>query len=140
MFTQEQIDALRPEMQDSMMGILGIELCPSTDDTVRGTMPVTRATSRPPGILNGGASLALAETLAGYGSYSILGSHTGAFGIQVSANHISVARMGDRIVGVARPVHIGRSTHIWQVDITSEATGRLVSSIRVVNFVANIGL
>ena len=46
--------------------------------------------------------------------------------------------MGDRVVGIATPVHLGRSTHIWQVDITSEQTGKLVSSIRVVNFIANI--
>lgn len=138
MYTQEDIDRLQGEMQDSMIGVLGIQLCPTDDNTVKGIMPVNRNTSRPPGILNGGASLALAETLAGYGSYAILKSHTAAFGIQVSANHISVAHMGDRVVGIATPVHLGRSTHIWQVDITSEQTGKLVSSIRVVNFIANI--
>ncbi|MCL1607183.1 MULTISPECIES: PaaI family thioesterase [Mediterranea] len=138
MFTQEDIKHLQEELENSMAGMMGITLCPTDDNTVRATMPVDRNTSRPPGILNGGASLALAETLAGYGSYGILGTHTAAFGIQVSANHIAVARMGERVVGVATPLHIGRSTHIWDVAITSETTGKVVSSIRVVNFIANV--
>lgn len=138
MYTQEDIDRLQDELANSLAGALGITLCPTDDDTVRATMPVDRRTCRPPGILNGGASLALAETLAGYGSHALLGKHTAAFGMQVSANHISVAHMGDRVTGTATPVHIGRSTHIWDVAITSERTGKLVSSIRVVNFIANI--
>lgn len=138
MYTQEDIDRLQDEIAGSLAGALGIALCPTDDDTVRATMPVDRRTCRPPGILNGGASLALAETLAGYGSHALLGEHTAAFGMQVSANHISVAHMGDRVTGIATPVHIGRSTHIWDVAVTSERTGKLVSSIRVVNFIANI--
>lgn len=138
MYTQEVIDQLKEEIENSLAGALGIELRPSDDDTVKAVMPVDRRTCRPPGILNGGASLALAETLAGYGSHALLGKHTAAFGMQVSANHISVAHMGDWVTGVATPLHIGRSTHIWDIAITSQQTGKLVSSIRVVNFIANL--
>lgn len=139
MYTQEEIDKIGKELEDSLAGVLGIKLQPSEGEQVVATMPVDKRTCRPPGILNGGASLAMAETLAGYGSNGILhAGHTSAFGIQVSANHIAVAHMGETVKGVATPVHIGRSTHIWDVNITSLTTGKLISSIRVVNFIAHI--
>ncbi len=138
MYTKEDIEQLKEEIDHSLAGALGIELQPSEGNEVIATMPVDHRTCRPPGILNGGASLALAETLAGYASHALLKAHTAAFGMQVSANHISVAHLGDRVTGKATPVHIGRSTHIWDITVTSQQTGKTVSSIRVVNFIANI--
>ena len=84
------------------------------------------------GILHGGASLALAETMAGYGSTLICNGDEIAVGIQVSGNHISQAYLGEIIYGKACIVHLGKSTHIWNVDLFSN-DGKLISTVRVTN-------
>lgn len=80
----------------------------------------------------GGATLALAETVAGFGSNLLCNECEFVVGMQVSGNHISSAREGDTVTAVARIIHKGRSTHIWNVDIIS-SMGKLISSIRVMN-------
>ena len=127
-----------PDLRGSMGEHLGIKFITMEEGKVVATMPVDHRTCQPFGLLNGGASLALAEMVAGHGSVPLCAPGEMPCGIQVSANHIAVAHMGDTVKGVATPVHIGRSTHIWDVNITSQTTGKLISSIRVVNFIAHI--
>ena len=98
---------------------------------VEATMPVDDRTCQPFGVLHGGASMALAETIAGVGSLCIIGPDYHAVGQQVSANHVAAAERGDTVKGVATLMHRGRSSHLWHVDIFSLSTGRLVSTAQV---------
>lgn len=140
MLTKEEITNRLEEYDHSMVGNLGIEfLPPEQDGSFRATMPVDHRTRRPGGILAGGSSLALAETVAGFASLRICPKGKQAFGIQISANHISMVREGDRVTATATPIHIGRTTHIWNVDVKS-SEGKLISSVRVTNFICDIKL
>jgi uncharacterized protein (TIGR00369 family) len=97
-------------------------------------MPVDHRTRQPFGILHGGATLALAETVAGIGSMIACNPDEFVVGQQVSGNHISSAHEGDTVRAVATIVHKGRSSHVWNVDVFT-STGKLVSSVRVMNSV-----
>ena len=98
-------------------------------------MPVDERTCQPFGVLHGGASMALAETIAGVGSLANIADYEHAVGQQVSVNHVSAATMGDTVKAVATLVHRGRSSHVWHVDIISQTTGKLVSTAQVLYFI-----
>ena len=132
--TEIPLDALNAQSQGTLMGNLGIQYTYATPERVEATMPVDQRTRQPFGILAGGASLALAETLAGLGSMIACKPDEFVVGMQVSGNHVSSAMEGDSVRGVATPVHIGRSSHLWNVEIFT-STGKLVSSVRVLNSV-----
>ena len=85
-------------------------------------------------MLNGGASLALAEIAAGHGAMSLCREGEYACGIQVSGNHISSVPVGGKVIANGQLIHRGNSSHIWNIDITTPE-GKLVSTIRVVNFI-----
>ena len=119
---------------DQLNGNLGIQYTYAAEDRVEATMPVDHRTRQPFGILHGGASLALAETVAGLGSMILCQPDEIVVGMQVSGNHISSAHEGDTVRAVATIVHKGRSSHVWNVDVFT-STNKLVSSIRVVNSV-----
>ena len=85
------------------------------------------------GILHGGASLAFAETLAGLGSVAIANEGEIQVGMQVSGYHVSSTVVGDTVRGVATILHKGRSTHVWNVDIYSTQSGKLICTCRVIN-------
>lgn len=135
MYTQQDISCMQHEIDNSLAGALGICLIPSPNHNVVATMPVDTRTCRPNGLLNGGASIAMAETLAGFGSRMLCPQGKEAVGMQVTANHLSMALLGDVVTGTARPFHLGRSTHIWDIEVVSAQTGKLISSVRVVNFI-----
>ena len=122
------LDQLNAQARHALMGNLGIQYTYAAEDRVEATMPVDHRTRQPFGILHGGASLALAETVAGLGSMILCQPDEIVVGMQVSGNHISSAHEGDTIV------HKGRSSHVWNVDVFT-STNKLVSSIRVVNSV-----
>lgn len=128
------LDLLNERARHALMGNLGIQYTYASDERVEATMPVDYRTRQPFGILHGGATLALAETVAGLGSMIICEPDEIVVGMQVSGNHISSAHEGDTVRAVATIVHKGRSSHIWNVDVFT-STNKLVSSIRVVNSV-----
>ena len=128
------LDLLNERARHALMGNLGIQYTYASDERVEATMPVDYRTRQPFGILHGGATLALAETVAGLGSMIICESDEIVVGMQVSGNHISSAHDGDTVRAVATIVHKGRSSHVWNVDVFT-STNKLVSSIRVVNSV-----
>ena len=117
-----------------LTGNLGIEFTFASEDRVEATMPVDLRTRQPFGILHGGATLALAETVAGLGSMRLCQPDETMVGMQVSGNHVSSALEGDTVRAVATVIHKGQSTHVWNVDVFS-STGKLVSTIRVLNSV-----
>ena len=132
--TKIPLDILNAQGSHALMGNLGIQYTYVADDRVEATMPVDHRTRQPFGILHGGATLALAETVAGLGSMLLCRPDEIVVGMQVSGNHISSAHEGDTVRAVATIVHKGRSSHVWNVDVFT-STNKLVSSIRVVNSV-----
>lgn len=132
------LEQLNERAKYALMGNLGIQYTYASEDRVEATMPVDQRTRQPFGILHGGATLALAETVAGLGSMLICQPDEIIVGMQVSGNHISSAHEGDTVRAVGTIVHKGRSSHIWNVDIFT-STNKLVSSVRVVNSVLKKG-
>ena len=128
------LDLLNARGKHALMGNLGIQYTYASETRVEATMPVDERTRQPFGILHGGATLALAETVAGLGSMLIVRPDEIVVGMQVSGNHISSAHEGDTVRAVATILHKGRSSHVWNVDIFT-STDRLVSSVRVMNSV-----
>jgi 1,4-dihydroxy-2-naphthoyl-CoA hydrolase len=101
-------------------GVIGIEIVELTAARVVGTMPVDDRTRQPFGLLHGGASVALAETLASLGAImNVDQQQFSAVGLEINANHIRAKREG-MVRGTATPIHIGRSTHVWSVTIVDE--------------------
>ena len=132
--TEIPLDQLNARAKHALMGNLGIQYTYASEDRVEATMPVDVRTRQPFGILHGGATLALAETVAGLGSMLLVKPDEIVVGMQVSGNHISSAHEGDTVRAVGTIVHKGRSSHVWNVDVFN-STDRLVSYIRVVNSV-----
>lgn len=128
------LDLLNERARHALMGNLGIQYTYASEDRIEATMPVDHRTRQPFGILHGGATLALAETVAGLGSMVICQPDEIVVGMQVSGNHISSAHEGDTVRAIGTIVHKGRSSHVWNVDVFT-STNKLVSSIRVVNSV-----
>ena len=135
---QVPLDALNAQSKHALMGNLGIQYTYADENRVEATMPVDHRTRQPFGILHGGATLALAETVAGLGSMILCRPDEFVVGMQVSGNHISSAHEGDTVRAVGTIVHKGRSSHVWNVDVFT-STNKLVSSIRVVNSVMKKG-
>lgn len=125
--TIQEITDIRKQ---TMVDYLGIEFTEIGDNFLKGRMPVDHRTKQPMGIMHGGASCVLAETLG-----SIAGCHCIDFskqvcvGLAMNTNHISMAKDG-YVYGTARPVHLGRSTQVWEIDIINEQ-GKLVSVNRL---------
>jgi 1,4-dihydroxy-2-naphthoyl-CoA hydrolase len=111
--------------RDTMVEQLGIHFVEQGDDYISASMPVDARTVQPARLLHGGASVALIETLASVGAYLCLDpNHQHCVGIEVNANHLRPVASGE-VTGVARPLHVGQRTHVWEVRIT-DTDGRLV--------------
>lgn len=114
----------------SMLEALGIRFVEIGDDFLRAAMPVDERTRQPFGLLHGGASVALAETLGSFGGWLCVppgGGHV--MGIEINANHLRSVREGE-VVGTARPIHLGRSTQVWETRIV-DPQERLVCIARI---------
>lgn len=127
-------ERLNTGSRDTLMGNLGIQYTFASSDRIEAVMPVDERTRQPFGILHGGATLALAETVAGMGSMLICEPDEIVTGMQISGNHISSAHEGDTVRAVGTVIHKGRSSHVWNVDVFT-STSKLISTIRVVNSV-----
>lgn len=103
----------------TLNGSLGILFTEVGDDFVRGTMPVDERTMQPYGLLHGGASVALAETLGSMGAAMCVDANEyQVVGQEINANHVRAARRGV-VTGTARPVHLGGRTHVWSIEIVN---------------------
>ncbi|MEO7152825.1 MAG: hotdog fold thioesterase [Burkholderiaceae bacterium] len=98
---------------------LGIEFLEVGDDFIRARAPVDDRTRQPVGILHGGVSVLLAETLGSCGAAFASPAGHRAVGLDINANHLRSVSEG-WVTGTARPVHIGRSTHVWQIELQDE--------------------
>ena len=114
------LDLLNQGAQNTAISRLGIEFTEVGDDFLRGRVPVDERTVQPYGLLHGGVSVVLAETLGSSGAYYAAPEGHRAVGLDINANHLRAAT-GGWVTGTARPVHRGRTTHVWQIDMTNDA-------------------
>ncbi|MCX7767474.1 MAG: hotdog fold thioesterase [Flavobacteriales bacterium] len=105
----------------TLMEHLGISITEIGPDFLRGCMPVTEKHIQPAGLLHGGASVALAETLGSIaGNLVVNPEELGCVGLEINANHIRAVRLGQQICGEARPIHLGSTTQVWNILIWDE--------------------
>jgi 1,4-dihydroxy-2-naphthoyl-CoA hydrolase len=124
------LEALHQQAQGTMIAHLGIEFLEVGDDYLRGRMPVDARTVQPFGILHGGASVALAETLGSAAAHWCIDhAEQVCVGLDVNANHVRAVRSG-YVMGTARPLHLGSSTQVWEIRIEDEPV-RLVCAARL---------
>lgn len=114
------LETLSAWSQRTLMHALDIRITEIGDDWLRGTMPVDDRTRQPYGILHGGASVALAETLGSTAAMLCCEDGRATVGLEINANHVRAVREGI-VTGIARPIHLGRSTQVWEIRIESEA-------------------
>jgi 1,4-dihydroxy-2-naphthoyl-CoA hydrolase len=127
---ETNLDRLNGWSTNTLMEALDIRITAVGDDWLQGTMPVDRRTHQPYGLLHGGASVALAETLGSSAAMLTLDpSKEFAVGLDINANHVRGVRAGI-VTGTARPLHIGRTTQVWEIRIENE-TGDLVCMSRL---------
>ncbi len=113
-------EALHARVNKGLAATIGIEVSTLRDDLVIATMPVNENTRQPFGILHGGASAALAETVASLGAYMNVDPETqAAVGVELNANHIKAKRDGT-VKAIATPVQRGRTIHVWDIRIEDE--------------------
>jgi 1,4-dihydroxy-2-naphthoyl-CoA hydrolase len=113
---------------------LGIQFTALTEDSISASMPVDSRTVQPIGLLHGGASVVLAESLGSMASILAVEEGALAVGVEVNANHVRSARNGV-VTGTARPIHIGQTIHVWSIEIRDSmdqlvCVSRLTTSIR----------
>lgn len=126
-FTLEQLN----QMNRGTMGeAIGLEFTAFGDDWLEATMPVDQRTKQPAGLLHGGASVALAETLGSVASVLYIDpKKQSVVGLEINANHIRSARDG-KVTGRVKAIHMGRTTHLWEILITN-GEGKLVCVSRL---------
>ncbi len=118
------------ELNRGNMGeTLGIQFTAVGEKFLEATMPVDARTKQPMGLLHGGASVALAETLGSIASATVVGGKAMIVGLEINANHLKAKREG-LVTGRVEPIHVGRRTHVWDVRIRDEA-GALVCVSRL---------
>ena len=117
---QASVDDLNKLCENSMVSHIGIEFTEIGEDYISANMPVAYHTHQPDGILHGGASVVLAETLGSVASNLCVDrTNKICVGLDINANHVRSERSG-HVIGTTKPVHLGASTHIWEIKITNE--------------------
>lgn len=113
------LEALNARSQECMVGHVGIEFTLLGDAHLEATMPVDRRTTQPFGLLHGGASVVLAESLGSMAGYLCTEGEQKVVGVEINANHLRAATQG-RVKGVCRALHTGRRNQVWQIEIFDE--------------------
>lgn len=127
---------IRERLKETFVEALNIQIIEDDNDKeLVASMTVSKNLLQTTSVLHGGATISLAETVAGLASNTLCAKDEAVFGIQISANHVSHGLLGDTMIAKATVIHLGRSTHVWNVDVRSQNTGKLISSVRVTNIV-----
>ena len=117
---QEKLKRINDSIQNTMTSTIGIEITDIGDDFICGKMPVDERTTQPFGLLHGGASVALAETLGSIGGgIKVYSNNETVVGIEINANHLKSVRDG-WVYGKATPIRIGKKNQVWNIEITNE--------------------
>jgi len=128
---KEDLETVNSYNKNTLMEVLGIKCIEIGDDYVVSTMPVDHRTHQPMGLLHGGASAALIESIGSVGSTLLLDlSKEFPVGLEVNANHVSAVKSG-MVKAIGKIVHAGKRTHLWQVDIFDMETDKLVCTGRL---------
>jgi len=118
---QEKLKRINDSIQNTMTSTIGIEITDIGDDFICGKMPVDERTIQPFGLLHGGASVALAETLGSIGGgIKVYSNNETVVGIEINANHLKSARDG-WVYGKATPIRIGKKIQVWNIEITNDS-------------------
>jgi len=127
-YTLDYLEGLR----NANMGVhIGLEFCKLGPDYIRARMPVDHRTTQPFGILHGGASCVLSETLGSVAGWMVIDpDQYRAVGLEINCNHIRAVTQGN-VIGECRALHLGKRTHVWQTDISEEGTGKRVAVSRL---------
>lgn len=132
-----ELDQINERGVNSMVEHLNIVFTQMDDDSLSATMPVDRTTMQPFGRLHGGASVALAETVGSTAANLCVDlNHFVCVGMEINANHIRPVRDG-QVIGTAKPLHIGRKSHVWEIQIVDDR-GKLVCVSRLTMAVVEI--
>lgn len=135
-FKQFTIEDLNKRGENTLADFLGIRFTALDDDSLTATMPADARTKQPLGIVHGGANVVLAETIASTGANAVIDiENYYCVGLEINANHIRPVREG-LITGIARPVHLGRTTQVWYIDLYNEAGKQTCASRMTASVVA----
>lgn len=119
-FSEFTVEDLNNRPKNHIGGLLDIRFTEITEDSLTATMPVDERTHQPAGILHGGASVVLAETLGSIASYMCVNPEKyNAVGLEINANHLRPVKSG-LVTGICKPLHIGAKTHVWEIKIYNE--------------------
>lgn len=130
-FKPYTLDQLRKMRNANMTAHLGFDFVEVGPDFLKGRLPVDNRTTQPFGILHGGASCVLSESLGSIAAWMTIDPECfRAVGIEINANHIRAVTEG-AVIGECRALHLGKRTQVWQTDITEEATGKRVAISRL---------
>ncbi len=130
-FKEYTLEMLRDFRGANMGAHIGFEFTEVGPDFLKGRLPVDERTTQPFGILHGGASCVLSETLGSVAAWMTIDPDKyRAVGLEINANHIRAVTEGS-VIGECRAMHTGRRTQVWQTDITEEATGKRVCISRL---------
>jgi 1,4-dihydroxy-2-naphthoyl-CoA hydrolase len=121
---------MEARFRDTLPGLFGIRIIEVGPDFIRAEMPVDQRHAQPFGILHGGASVVLAETIGSMASSLTLPEGQRAVGLEVNANHLAPVTVGQSVQATCRPLHLGRTTQVWQTEI-HRADGRLACVSRL---------
>ncbi|MBU2019482.1 MAG: PaaI family thioesterase [Bacteroidetes bacterium] len=125
------VESINRMFADTLMETLGIRCLEVGDDYIIASMPVNPKVHQPMGLLHGGASAALIESIGSMGSALLIDTETQApVGIEINANHLGSVKSGS-VKALGKIVHAGKRTHVWQVDITDESTNKLICTGRL---------
>lgn len=130
-FRKIDLDTINSFNKNTLMETLGIKCVEIGEDYIVSTMPVNASTHQPMGLLHGGASAALIESIGSMGSTLLIDlSKQAPVGLEINANHIGSVRSGS-VKGIGKIVHAGKKTHVWQVDIFDNETNKLICTGRL---------
>jgi 1,4-dihydroxy-2-naphthoyl-CoA hydrolase len=119
--SKPSLDQLNATSKDNMVSHLGIVFTAIGDDFIEATMPVDSRTKQPVGLLHGGANVVLAETLGSIAaSLTVNKEKQAVVGLEINANHLKSVREG-LVKGTAKPIHLGKTTQVWEIKIVNEA-------------------
>ena len=111
-----ELDSINNSLKNTMAEFLIIEVKEIGNDFIKATMPVNNKTIQPFGILHGGASVVLAETIGSLASNLCLGDGFYSVGLDINANHIKSVK-NEFVTGITKPIHLGRTTHVWEIKV-----------------------
>lgn len=130
-FRKIDLDTINSFNKNTLMETLGIKCVEIGEDYIVSIMPVNASTHQPMGLLHGGASAALIESIGSMGSTLLIDlSKQAPVGLEINANHIGSVRSGS-VKGIGKIVHAGKKTHVWQVDIFDNETNKLICTGRL---------